>query len=105
MTAYAVAQRSREFAIRAALGAQRGHVSGLILGRVGLLSVAGVVVGGALGLALSTLMSGILFGVERGDPTAMMMTMAAIGLTALLASVGPMRRAVRVNPADTLRAD
>jgi len=35
----------------------------------------------------------------------MMMTMAAIGLTALLASVGPMRRAVRVNPADTLRAD
>lgn len=105
VTAHAVAQRSREFAIRAALGAQRTHVGGLVLGRVSLLAAFGVGLGAALGLTLSTLMSGILFGVEPDDPTALVLTMACIGLTAMLASVAPVRDAVRANPADTLRAE
>lgn len=105
VTAYAAAQRSREFAIRTALGAQRTHVGGLVLSRVALLGAIGLAVGGGLGFGLSNLMSGILFGVERGDPMSMVLTLTGVGLTALLATVAPIRRAVRVNPADTLRAE
>jgi hypothetical protein len=68
VTGYAVAQRSREFAIRTALGARRAHVSGLVVGRVALLGAIGVGLGGALGFALSTLMSGILFRRQTGGP-------------------------------------
>ena len=58
-----------------------------------------------LGFALTSLMSGILFGVEPGDPLTMAAVMAAMGLTAMLASLVPLRHAVRVNPAEILRAE
>jgi hypothetical protein len=105
VTAYAVAQRTREFGIRFALGAQRAHVAILVLGRVGLLSGVGLAIGTGLGLGLGSLMSGILFGVEPEDPLTMTAVMIAIGLTAMLASLAPLRHAVRVSPAETLRAE
>jgi putative ABC transport system permease protein len=105
VTGYAVAQRTREFGIRLALGAQRAHVGALVLGRVGVLAGVGLALGGALGLGLASLMSGILFGVEPGDPLTMAAVMAAIGFTAMLASLAPLRNAVRVNPAEILRAE
>lgn len=105
VTAYAVGQRRREFGIRVALGAQPAHVCALVLGRVGLLAGAGVVLGAALALGLGGLMSGILFGVEPSDLPAMSAAMAAVALTALIASLAPLRHALRVNPAETLRAE
>jgi putative ABC transport system permease protein len=105
VTGYAVAQRTREFGIRLALGAQRVHVGSLVLRRVGLLAAIGLAGGAALGLGLGSLMSGLLFGVEPADPLTMTTVMGAIGLTALLASIAPVRHAVRVSPAETLRGE
>ena len=50
-------------------------------------------------------MSGILFGVEPADLPTMAAVLAAIAATAILASFAPLRHAVRVNPAETLRAE
>jgi putative ABC transport system permease protein len=105
VTGYAVAQRRREFGIRFALGAQRLHVGGLVLTRVAVLAAIGLVLGTALGLGLGSLMSGLLFGVEPDDPLTMASVIGAIGLTAMLASVAPLRHAIRVSPAEVLRAD
>jgi predicted permease len=105
VTGYGVAQRTREFGIRFALGAQRAHVVSLVLRRVGLLAAVGVAAGTALGMGLGSLMSGILFGVASDDTLTLMAAMAAVGLTALLASLVPLRQAVRVSPAETLRAE
>jgi predicted permease len=105
VTGYAVAQRTREFGIRFALGAQRGHIGALVLRRVGLLAGIGLVLGAAVGRGLGALMSGILFGVQPNDPMTLATAIVAIGLTAVLASLAPLRRAVLVNPVETLRAE
>ena len=105
VTGYAVAQRMREFGIRFALGAQRLHVGRLVLGRVALLAGVGLTIGTGVGIGLGSLMSGILFGVESNDPLTMSVAIGAIGLTAILASLAPLRHAVRVSPAEILRAE
>ncbi len=105
VTAYAVAQRSREFGIRFALGAQRSHVGRLVLGRVGMLTAIGLGIGALVGPELASLMSGILFGVEPADSTTMIAVIGTIGLTAMLASLAPLRHALRVSPAEALRAE
>lgn len=105
VTGYAVAQRTREFGIRLALGAQRAHVAALVLARVAAIAAVGLGIGTALGLGLGSLMSGLLFGIAPGDPWTIAAVMGAIGLTAMLASLAPLRHAVRVNPAQTLRSE
>ena len=105
VTGYAVAQRTREFGIRLALGAQRSHVAALVLGRVGLLAGIGLAIAAALSLGLGSLMSGILFGIEPNDPVTMILVLATIAVTAIAASLAPLRHAVLVNPAETLRAE
>jgi predicted permease len=105
VTGYAVAQRTREFGIRLALGAPRAHVGALVLARVAALAAVGLGMGTAMGLGLGSLMSGLLFGIEPGDPWTIAAVMGAIGLTAMLASLAPLRHAVRVNPAQTLRSE
>ena len=87
VTGYAVAQRTREFGIRFALGAQRRHVGALVLRRVVLLAGIGLAIGTAVGLGLGSLMSGILFGVEPGDPLTLAFVIGAVGVTAILASL------------------
>ena len=105
VTGYAVAQRTREFGIRLALGAQRTHVAALVLSRVGLLTAIGLAIGAALSLALGSVMSGILFGVQPHDPLTLAAVMGTIALTAIAASLAPLRHAVQVSPAETLRAE
>jgi putative ABC transport system permease protein len=105
VTGYAVGQRTREFGIRRALGAPHSHVCGLVLGRVGRLTAIGVVLGIALAVALGRLMSGVLFGVEPSDAPTMAAAVATVAATALVASLAPLRHALRVNPAETLRAE
>ncbi|HTV01598.1 MAG TPA: ABC transporter permease [Luteitalea sp.] len=105
VTAYASARRTREFGIRFALGAQRLHVGALVLGRVGLLAGLGLLLGAVLGLFMASQMTGLLFGVKVTDVPTMLAVMAVIAATALLASLAPLRRAVRVSAAETLRAD
>lgn len=105
VTAYSVAQRSREFGIRFALGAQRSHVVALVLGRVGRLAVLGGVIGGVAAYELAQLMGSLLFGVDPTDTPTLIAATAIVACTALAASLVPLGRAVRVNPADALRAE
>jgi ABC-type antimicrobial peptide transport system permease subunit len=105
VTAYAVAQRRREFGIRLALGAQRRHVRTLVLARVAVVATAGVGIGGGIGLTIGSIASGLLFGVEPLDLPTLVGTGLAIAATAVLASLAPLRTAVRVNLTDVLRAE
>jgi ABC-type antimicrobial peptide transport system permease subunit len=105
VTAYSVAQRQREFGIRFALGGQRSHVAGLVLGRVARLALLGGTLGVIGALEIAELMSSLLFGVEPADLPSLAIAAAVIGLTALVASLAPLVRAMRVNPVDVLRAE
>ena len=105
VTGYAVGQRTREFGIRFALGAQRAHVGFLVLRGVGMLAGLGLAIGGALGLGLGSLMSGILFGVEPADLPTTGRRAGRDRRHRVLASFAPLRHAVRVNPAESLRAE
>jgi putative ABC transport system permease protein len=105
VTAYAVSQRTREFGIRLALGAQRTHVGSIVLRRVGILAVLGIGFGSALGFGLGTLMSGLLFDVKADDPATFWAAIVTIGLTALAATVAPLYQAVRVEPSVILKAE
>jgi predicted permease len=105
VTGYAVGQRTREFGIRRALGAPHSHVCRLVLGRVGRLTALGVVLGIGLAVALGRLMSSLLFGVEPSDVPTMGAAVLIVTATALVASLAPLRHALQVNPAETLRAE
>jgi putative ABC transport system permease protein len=103
--AYATAQRTQEIGIRMALGADRGTVLRMVL-RGGLqLAAAGLILGTAAALALSGVLSGLLYGVSAKDPLTFVLVPACLGLVALLASWVPARRAVRVEPVAALRGE
>jgi len=105
VTGYAVSQRRREFGIRLALGAQRSGIGGLVLRRVAALVGVGIVAGIGVAMALGSTIGSLLFGVRPDDPATFVFAAVALGLTALLATVVPVRAAVRVDPAVTLKAE
>jgi predicted permease len=103
--AFGVSERRRELGVRAALGADRRRLVGLVLGEGALLAVIGLVAGAALSLATSRLLSGLLFGIPANDPLTLGGVAVSLLLVALLASWAPAQRASRVDPARALRAD
>jgi putative ABC transport system permease protein len=105
VVAYAVAQRTREIGLRIALGARATDIVRLSA-RQGLRPV---VIGALAGVPVSALVAvairGLLFGVAPFDPVAFLLAaMALLGVTAIACWV-PARRALRVNPVQTLRAE
>jgi predicted permease len=103
--AYIAAQRTREIGIRMALGAQTRDVSRLFV-RQGLrLTAIGIVIGIATSLALTRLMSTLLFGVKSSDPLTYAAVSALLGAIALVATYLPARRASRIDPMVALRSD
>jgi putative ABC transport system permease protein len=103
--AQAVAQRTAEIGIRMALGAQPRDVLGLVLGRAAVVTAIGIVVGAAAALALTRLMSALLYDVKPGDPTTFISVAVLLGVIALLAGYVPARRATRVDAIAALRAE
>jgi predicted permease len=103
--AYSVSQRTREIGVRMALGAQRSSVYQLILKEACWLIALGIVVGLAGSLAVTTLMDKLLFGVHSWDMPTLAAVAILLGLSALLASYIPARRAASVNPVEALRAE
>jgi len=102
---YAVSQRTNEFGIRLALGAQRRQVSGLVLKQAGTIVAIGSVIGIALAVAAGSLVRSMLFGLRPTDPLTFAGVTATLAITALAACLWPAWRATRVNPLTALKAD
>ena len=103
--AYSVSQRTRELGVRIALGAQRSTVYGLILKEAILLALAGIVLGTGCAIIAATLMRKLLFGTPPWDFITLASVAALLGVSALLASFLPARRAASVDPISALRAE
>jgi ABC-type antimicrobial peptide transport system permease subunit len=103
--AYSVSRRTREIGVRMALGAARGNVYRLILKEAGRLTVFGIAAGLLCSIATASLMRKLLFGVESWDVPTLSGVAAVLGISAMLASYVPARRAASVNPVDALRAE
>jgi putative ABC transport system permease protein len=100
---YTVNRRTREMAIRLALGAGNREVLGLVL-KEGLgVTLLGVATGLAGALALSRLLKSYIYGVTSTDPLTLTVSCLLLISTALLASYIPARRAARVDPIAALR--
>jgi predicted permease len=102
---HAVAQRTREIGIRMALGAARGDVLRLVLADGGKLAGAGVTLGLIGSVALTHFLRALLYGVTPLDPLTLVSVAILLITTALLACWIPARRASRVDPMITLRAE
>jgi ABC-type antimicrobial peptide transport system permease subunit len=100
-----VGRRNHEMGVRIALGAAPSSIVGLVMAECGALVVLGVGLGlvGALGLGQS--ISTLLYGVTASDVTTFAATAIGLALSALLAGFVPARRAARVDPLVTLRAE
>jgi putative ABC transport system permease protein len=105
VTAYAVAQRTREIGVRMALGAQIADVRGMCLRRGLWLTATGIAIGIGLAVVLTRVMTAFLFGVGPVDPVTYAAVSALLALVALLATYLPARRAARVDPVLALRAE
>ena len=103
VVSYAVAQRTREIGIRAALGAQAGALKRIFVMNVLRLVAAGMAIGMVVALALTRVMASQLFGVNHTDPATYAATSLVLLIAALLASYLPARRAARVDPLVALR--
>lgn len=105
MVSYSVNQRIREMGIRIAVGAAQGDVLRLVLGQGAKVAILGIVVGIAAALALTRLMTSLLFGVSATDPATFLGVALLLTLVAVGASFLPARRATRVDPMVALRSE
>jgi putative ABC transport system permease protein len=102
---YAVAQRTRELAVRIALGARREEMLLLVLREALVLGVGGVAAGLFGALALSRVIASMLFELSPTDPATLAGVAGTLVAVALLASYLPARRATRVDPVIALRSE
>jgi putative ABC transport system permease protein len=105
LVSFSVTRRTRELAIRMALGADAGRVLKLVLGQSLMLAVGGVLIGLVAGLLLSRLIASLLYGVGTFDPWTVAGVSALMLVVTLLASAIPAWRATRVNPSLALRGE
>ena len=101
--AYAVTQRTQEFGIRMAFGASRSDVLKQVFLEGGRLAVLGLVLGVVVSLALTRLMSSLLFEVKPSDPVTLIVAAAVLAIVALAACYIPAHRATRTDPMVALR--
>jgi putative ABC transport system permease protein len=102
---YGVAQRSREIGIRLALGAPRAEIVRLVVGE-GMLTVAvGIGLGVLAAMGLSRFLASLLYAVRPGDPSTFIAITTLLAAVALAACILPARRAMRLDPILTLKAE
>ncbi len=103
LIAYSVTQRTQEFGIRMALGAQPHDIVRLVMRQGVLAAVAGVLVGLAGSFALTRVMKSLLFDVSATDAGTFTLSALVFLIVAVVASYIPARRAASLDPSDTLR--
>jgi len=101
--AYAVTQRTREFGIRMALGAESNDVLGMVLWQGVRLSGIGLVFGAAGAWSLTRVMTSLLYEVKPTDPSVFLLVFVLLAGVALAASAAPSFRATRISPVVALR--
>jgi putative ABC transport system permease protein len=100
-----VAQRTQELGLRMALGADRSNVVGLVLARAAGVTAAGLTAGLVGAVAAGRVLSHHMYGVDAGDARMYGIAAGVLGLAALVATLGPSRRAVTVDPMAVLRTE
>jgi predicted permease len=105
VTAYSVAQRTRELGIRMALGADARSIVRLIVRQGMKLTLIGLACGLSGALLLTRLMTGVLYGVSATDPLTFILIALSLAAVALLACWIPARRATKVDPMIALRCE
>jgi len=105
VTAYTVAQRTREIGIRMALGAERAKVVGLVLSGASWRVLGGLVLGVPLAIGAGRLISSQLYGVSSWDPLALMIAAGALAASAFVAAIIPASRAASISPMSALRSE
>jgi putative ABC transport system permease protein len=103
--AYFVSRRTQEIGVRMALGATRRDVVLMILRETARPVSIGIIVGVVASAALSDVLSTQLFEVSRADPLTFMTVALVLGIVAVAASLGPARRAARVEPTKALHTN
>lgn len=100
---YSVSQRTHEFGIRMALGAEQSDVLRLVVGQGMMLALVGAILGIVAALGLTRLMSGLLYGVQPNDLITFLAVALVLSCVALLANYIPARRAMKIDPLVALR--
>jgi putative ABC transport system permease protein len=103
--AYNGLRRTREIGVRLALGARRQQIVTMMLRQGVRLLAIGLVVGFAAAFALSRVIRSLLFEINAGDPATYVLVSVVLGCAAIVACWIPARRASRVDPIITLRAE
>jgi putative ABC transport system permease protein len=103
LLAYAVGKRRREIGIRIAVGARSANILELVILNGLMLAVVGMIVGVVAALALTRLMSSMLYGVSATDPVSLLVAILVLGVAALLACLLPALHATRIDPIAALR--
>jgi predicted permease len=105
VVSYSVGQRRRELGIRMALGAESRRVMALVMRHAAWMAGTGTMLGIIAALFAARLLGGLLYGVRPTDPTTYASVALLLALVAVGAALLPARRATRVDPAITLRAE
>ncbi|HJU41879.1 MAG TPA: FtsX-like permease family protein, partial [Vicinamibacterales bacterium] len=101
--AYTVTQRTREFGLRMALGADGGTVRGIVMKQVGRMAIVGGLIGLAVAVAVGRLAQSLLFEMTGYDPLVLTGATIALGLVAFGAGFIPALRASKIDPMNALR--
>jgi predicted permease len=105
LVAYWVQQRKRDIAVRLALGAEGASVVRLVVRRGMGIAVVGIGIGVIIALTLAQAMAALVFGVRPRDPVIIVGTTVLLTVVAFVATAIPARRASRIDPLQTLRAE
>lgn len=101
--AYTVAQRTREFGLRMALGADGGAVRGMVMKQVAVMALVGGVIGMAIAIGVGRAAKSLLFEMEGYDPLVLTAATIALATVALGAGFLPALRASKIDPMNALR--